>query len=54
MTQHTPILIVGAGQAGAMAAAALRGLGYDGRLVMAGGERHAPYERPPLSQSCLP
>lgn len=53
MTQHTPILIVGAGQAGAMAAAALRGLGYDGRLVMAGGERHAPYERPPLSKSVL-
>ncbi|MFJ4291000.1 NAD(P)/FAD-dependent oxidoreductase [Cupriavidus sp. NPDC089707] len=53
MTQHTPILIVGAGQAGAMAAAALRGLGYGGRIVMAGGERHAPYERPPLSKSVL-
>lgn len=53
MTQHTPILIVGAGQAGAMAAATLRGLGYGGRLVMAGGERHAPYERPPLSKSVL-
>ncbi|MEM5429743.1 NAD(P)/FAD-dependent oxidoreductase [Cupriavidus oxalaticus] len=53
MTQHTPILIVGAGQAGAMAAAALRGLGYAGRIVMAGGERHAPYERPPLSKSVL-
>ncbi|UDM53687.1 NAD(P)/FAD-dependent oxidoreductase [Cupriavidus sp. MP-37] len=53
MTQHTPILIVGAGQAGAMAAAALRGLGYGGRIIMAGGERHAPYERPPLSKSVL-
>lgn len=53
MTQHTPILIVGAGQAGAMAAASLRGLGYGGRIVMAGGERHAPYERPPLSKSVL-
>lgn len=53
MTQHTPILIVGAGQAGAMAAATLRGLGYGSRLVMAGGERHAPYERPPLSKSVL-
>ncbi|QRQ83957.1 NAD(P)/FAD-dependent oxidoreductase [Cupriavidus oxalaticus] len=53
MTQHTPILIIGAGQAGAMAAAALRGLGYGGRIVMAGSERHAPYERPPLSKSVL-
>ncbi|MCY1293069.1 Rhodocoxin reductase [compost metagenome] len=53
MTQHTPILIVGAGQAGAMAAASLRGLGCSGRIVMAGGEKHAPYERPPLSKSVL-
>ncbi|AQV98001.1 ferredoxin reductase [Cupriavidus necator] len=53
MSQHKSILIVGAGQAGAMAAAALRKLGHGGRIVMAGGERHAPYERPPLSKSVL-
>ncbi|WP_455287093.1 NAD(P)/FAD-dependent oxidoreductase [Cupriavidus necator] len=53
MSQDAPILIIGAGQAGAMAAAELRKLGHGGRIVMAGGERHAPYERPPLSKSVL-
>ncbi|WP_454752775.1 NAD(P)/FAD-dependent oxidoreductase [Cupriavidus necator] len=53
MSQDAPILIVGAGQAGAMAAAELRRLGHGGRIVMAGGEAHAPYERPPLSKSVL-
>ena len=37
-----PILIVGAGQAGATAASALRKLGYDGALILVGDEDHAP------------
>jgi len=48
-----PILIVGAGQAGATAASALRKLGYDGALILVGDEDHAPYERPPLSKTAL-
>jgi 3-phenylpropionate/trans-cinnamate dioxygenase ferredoxin reductase subunit len=46
-------VIVGAGLAGAKAAEALRSHGFDGRLVLLGGEHHAPYERPPLSKDYL-
>jgi 3-phenylpropionate/trans-cinnamate dioxygenase ferredoxin reductase subunit len=46
-------VIVGAGQAGAMAAAELRQNGFDGRVVLIGEEAHAPYERPPLSKDLL-
>lgn len=45
-----PVLIVGAGQAGAMTALALRRLGYAGKIRIYGAERHPPYERPPLSK----
>lgn len=45
-----PVIIVGAGQAGAMTALALRRLGYAGKIRLYGAERHAPYERPPLSK----
>jgi len=48
-----PLVIVGAGQAGAMAARALRELGHDGELILIGDEPHAPYERPPLSKAVL-
>ncbi|SDE23270.1 3-phenylpropionate/cinnamic acid dioxygenase ferredoxin--NAD(+) reductase subunit [Paraburkholderia lycopersici] len=47
------IVIVGAGQAGALAAAELRQQGYAGRVVLIGEEAHAPYERPPLSKDVL-
>lgn len=47
------IVIVGAGQAGASAAAELRRQGYAGRVVLIGDEPHAPYERPPLSKDVL-
>lgn len=47
------ILIVGAGQCGAMAAASLRQRGFSGRIVLVGREPHPPYERPPLSKSVL-
>lgn len=47
------VLIIGAGQAGARAAQALRTYGFEGRIVLVGDERHAPYERPPLSKNVL-
>jgi 3-phenylpropionate/trans-cinnamate dioxygenase ferredoxin reductase subunit len=46
-------LIVGAGLAGAKAAEALRGEGFDGRIVLIGDEAERPYERPPLSKDYL-
>lgn len=46
-------VIVGAGQAGATAAAELRRRGFDGRVMLIGDEPHLPYERPPLSKDVL-
>ncbi|RQS66013.1 pyridine nucleotide-disulfide oxidoreductase [Burkholderia sp. Bp8963] len=46
-------MIVGAGQAGATAAAELRRRGFEGRIVLIGDEPHLPYERPPLSKDVL-
>jgi 3-phenylpropionate/trans-cinnamate dioxygenase ferredoxin reductase subunit len=47
------VLIVGAGVAGASCAEGLRDLGFDGSIVLAGREAHAPYERPPCSKDLL-
>lgn len=44
------IVIIGAGQAGIEAAAELRRLGFAGTVTVVGRERHAPYQRPPLSK----
>ncbi|MFE9095892.1 NAD(P)/FAD-dependent oxidoreductase [Streptomyces sp. NPDC007264] len=52
MTPPT-FVIAGAGLAGAKAAEALRGHGFDGRILLIGDEPEAPYERPPLSKGCL-
>ncbi|GGO08309.1 pyridine nucleotide-disulfide oxidoreductase [Microbispora rosea subsp. aerata] len=52
MTQQR-FVIVGAGLAGAKAAEALRGQGFDGRITLIGAEPHRPYERPPLSKGYL-
>jgi len=49
----SPIVIVGAGQAGYWATHTLRKQGYGGRIVLVGNEPHAPYERPPLSKQVL-
>jgi 3-phenylpropionate/trans-cinnamate dioxygenase ferredoxin reductase component len=49
----TVSVIVGASQAGATAAGALRDHGYDGRIVLIGAEPRMPYERPPLSKEFL-
>jgi 3-phenylpropionate/trans-cinnamate dioxygenase ferredoxin reductase subunit len=46
-------VIVGAGQAGAKAAEALRAEGFDGPVVLLGEEAERPYERPPLSKGYL-
>ncbi len=46
-------VIVGGGVAGASAAEALRGEGFDGRIVLVGEEREPPYQRPPLSKQLL-
>jgi 3-phenylpropionate/trans-cinnamate dioxygenase ferredoxin reductase subunit len=48
-----PVVIVGAGQAGATAAGVLRDQSYDGEVVLIGEEPIAPYERPPLSKEYL-
>jgi 3-phenylpropionate/trans-cinnamate dioxygenase ferredoxin reductase subunit len=47
------VLIVGAGHAGAQAAAALRQQGYAGSIAVFGDEPDPPYERPPLSKDYL-
>lgn len=47
------LLIIGAGQAGATAAACLRSFGCEGRIVLVGAEAGRPYERPPLSKGVL-
>lgn len=47
------IAIIGGGQAGAMAAAALRQQGFSGQLHLFSDETHLPYERPPLSKAML-
>lgn len=47
------VVIVGAGAAGDAAAEALRKLGFDGPVVLVGGDRHAAYHRPYLSKQFL-
>jgi len=49
----SPIIIVGAGQAGAQAVQSLRQGGYGGPLTLIGSEPHLPYQRPPLSKKFL-
>ncbi|MGZ8626679.1 MAG: NAD(P)/FAD-dependent oxidoreductase [Actinomycetota bacterium] len=48
-----PIVIVGAGLAGATTAGSLRDRGFDGEVVLIGEESLPPYERPPLSKEYL-
>jgi 3-phenylpropionate/trans-cinnamate dioxygenase ferredoxin reductase component len=47
------IVIVGAGRAGAYAAATLRQEGFTGRVLLVGEEPVPPYDRPPLSKDVL-
>ncbi|MDQ0379665.1 NAD(P)/FAD-dependent oxidoreductase [Amycolatopsis thermophila] len=53
MPEPKRILIIGAGLAGASAAAALRENGFDGAVTVLGAEAHPPYELPPLSKKIL-
>jgi 3-phenylpropionate/trans-cinnamate dioxygenase ferredoxin reductase subunit len=53
VTSTPTFVIVGAGLAGAKTAEALRGRGFDGRIVLLGDEPYRPYERPPLSKNYL-
>lgn len=53
MTAPRTVVVVGTGVAGTTAAATLRVEGYDGRVVLVGGEPHAPYRRPALSKEVL-
>lgn len=52
-TQSSGMVIVGAGHCGGRAAQALREAGWAGTIHLVGMERHAPYERPPLSKELL-
>jgi NADPH-dependent 2,4-dienoyl-CoA reductase/sulfur reductase-like enzyme len=47
------VVIVGASLAGVRTAEALRAAGYQGSLMIVGGEAHLPYDRPPLSKGFL-
>ncbi|HSV71668.1 MAG TPA: FAD-dependent oxidoreductase [Methylibium sp.] len=51
--QRHDVVIVGAGHAGAQAAAALRQLKFEGSIAIFGDEPEPPYERPPLSKDYL-
>ncbi|HEX5333715.1 MAG TPA: FAD-dependent oxidoreductase [Cellulomonas sp.] len=53
MTSTQDIVIVGAGLAGASAAASLRVEEFTGRIILLGDEPYLPYERPPLSKGYL-
>ncbi len=49
----TSFVIIGAGQAAAVAARTLRRRGFDGRIEIVGDEPDRPYQRPPLSKEYL-
>lgn len=48
-----PIVIIGAGMAGARACINLRANGYEGEIVLIGEEALLPYDRPPLSKASI-
>ncbi|BCW84001.1 pyridine nucleotide-disulfide oxidoreductase [Arthrobacter sp. NicSoilE8] len=47
------VVIVGASAGGVSAAEALRARGHAGPIELIGAEKHAPYDRPPLSKQLL-
>jgi 3-phenylpropionate/trans-cinnamate dioxygenase ferredoxin reductase subunit len=53
MNAAPALVIVGASYAGTQLAASARELGFDAPIVLLGEERHAPYQRPPLSKGVL-
>jgi 3-phenylpropionate/trans-cinnamate dioxygenase ferredoxin reductase component len=48
-----PIVIIGAGMAGARACINLRANSYEGEIVLIGEEALLPYDRPPLSKASI-
>jgi NADPH-dependent 2,4-dienoyl-CoA reductase/sulfur reductase-like enzyme len=48
-----PVVVVGAGLAGARTCIELRKLGYSGPIVLIGDETSPPYDRPPLSKAVI-
>lgn len=53
MTQTAPMVIIGAGMAGARGCINLRANGYVGAITLIGEEALLPYDRPPLSKSSI-
>ena len=53
MSYVKEIVVVGASLAGVRACQNLRREGFEGALTLVGEEKHAPYDRPPLSKSML-
>ncbi len=53
MSNKAAFIVVGAGQAAARAATAMRTGGFDGDIILLGAEAHLPYERPLLSKALL-
>ena len=53
MIVTAPIVIIGAGMAGARACINLRANDYQGEIVLIGEEKLLPYDRPPLSKSSI-
>lgn len=47
------IVVIGAGLGGLRTVERLRAKGYRGPLTLVGAERHAPYDRPPLTKQVL-
>jgi NADPH-dependent 2,4-dienoyl-CoA reductase/sulfur reductase-like enzyme len=50
---ESTVIVVGASLAGWRAVETLRTDGYEGTISLVGGERHLPYDRPPLSKQVL-
>jgi 3-phenylpropionate/trans-cinnamate dioxygenase ferredoxin reductase subunit len=53
LIMNAPIVIIGAGMAGARACINLRANGYNGEIILIGEEALLPYDRPPLSKSSI-
>ena len=53
MSAGAGIVVVGGGRAAASAVGELRAQGYDGPIRVIAGERHNPYDHPPLSKDYL-
>ena len=49
----TGVVVIGGGQAAFSVASTLRRTGYAGPVTILAGERHLPYQRPPLSKKFL-